>query len=305
MLTMNQECVYQDYAHKMMRVYEQWVKDNLEDITDPRIEQMYRDHFLRTVRKHINTSLTCCGVPQEVKISAIPLPDNQHGYFCGASWCIYVNRKSLTANNMTRIYTPRSRYGKKKLLIDYGNFQELCCTVYHEARHCEQAWAMARYLAKLASSPGWLKGNEEDLRKHNITTGTGKPAELREAGCKYLVRLLHGEATKSICEAAFAKKPNLKRESPRYKLGELCYHSNCTGKYNRSVTIKGSNLNLSGKLPEPDPEEVDEDGEKVVSFHNRLHKAYKFLPEEEDAFATEALVANSMKKMRFRRWKAR
>ena len=293
---MNQECVYEDYAHQMVELYKRWtVEDDLEFLLSYQIiEKKYRDEFLQKVDQIINTCLACCGVAEKVRVVATSMPSNELGYFCGASWCIYVNRDSLTANRMA-FKSERLN----KTIMRYHNFQELCCTVYHEARHCEQAWAMARYLAKLASSPGWLKGNEKGLRKYNITTGTGTPKELREAGCKYLVRLLHGEATKSICEAAFAKKPYPRRGSPQLKLGELCYHSNCTGKYNRTIKIKGSNFNVSGRLPEPVRGEVDEDGEKVLSFHQRYHEDYKLLPEEKDAFATEALVKKSMRNIRW------
>lgn len=47
---------------------------------------------------------------------------------------------------------------------------EVCVSVYHELRHCQQAWAAARYIAKVARSVGFLRANRSELSQADQTT---------------------------------------------------------------------------------------------------------------------------------------
>lgn len=199
------------------------------------------------VAARINARLRDIGVP-EVKVTTAPLGNLDGGKFKFASWSMVINEQMLAAPQ-----------------LPMGQSADLTSTVYHEARHAEQWYLIARIMAEDGVPPG-------------------------ETSAETMIPL-------AICEAA-ASEPAL---SDAQADMATSFYDSVYGKHSHHRDKVLADLGRFGRLmPEAervyrasmaDPGVSNEEKREKTDALVRLrqladenHQAYRGLPEEKDAF---------------------
>jgi hypothetical protein len=84
-----------------------------------------------------------CGIP-DIRAEIKSLPPGYNGFFDFSTWSIQVSDTKFSQYNMTYVDPPANTK-------PHPYFVNIAETLYHEGRHCEQWWHMARYAAHGAS----------------------------------------------------------------------------------------------------------------------------------------------------------
>ena len=207
-----------------------------------------------------------CGVP--VTTSRVADLGANHGLFQFSRWEIEMNT---------------SLFPDAAMDVDniHPYFVDVAETMYHEARHCEQWWHMARYLASNARSATFLAGQLNKPVLRNLAAGS--PVLMAE-GASYVAKQM-GIPT-HIARRALDRP--MDGRDPLRPLIEDWYRS-VYGESNR-VTV----LTALGMKRKSVP------GEQAVllqNFRANIHRAYSGgLPEEKDAWAIMVQVRNAFRR---------
>ncbi|HEX2687538.1 MAG TPA: polymorphic toxin type 46 domain-containing protein, partial [Kofleriaceae bacterium] len=201
------------------------------------------------IREVINGHLRDAGVP-ELKVKTAALGEGTNGHLDFRDWAITLNEGKLNAPT-----------------IDSAKLGELSNTVYHEARHGEQWYLMARHMAEGGMTP------------HDISVRTGIP--------------------EPVCDVA-ASEPKMspKQAADAQKYYDSVYGTN-SGQRNQVLNDLKTN---PGKVNQAAAEYNAIKDDPRVSFaekkakydawvdaYNKMqqnYQAYRNLPEEADAWAT-------------------
>lgn len=201
-----------------------------------------------------------CGVPKTtVRVANIGA---SHGLFQFSRWEIEMN-VSLYPN----------------AYMDVSNihpyFVYVAEVLYHEARHCEQWWHMARYVASNARSPSFLAREKKSPVLKTLPVGS---IVLSTEGVDYINKVMG--IPKNIADQAL--KSYMKSGDQMMKLTQDWYKS-VYGESNRNVVLAA--LALKRRIIP---------GENAIlldDFRADIHRKYSGeLPEEVDAWGIQTLV---------------
>lgn len=221
----------------------------------------------QAVKRAIGRTMTMAGVPAPTVIIK-GLPPMECGCFNPFNqWSITVNGRHFPNGGMN------VGQAFPALAISVAE------TIYHEMRHCEQFWHVARYLATTARSPGFLAKSAKSpvLRKLPVGSQVAK-----NEGAAYIRK----QTQMPITIASKAMNNPMKNGDPMERLAQACFES-VYGRSNRSAVMIA--LTLKPRQIPGQPEQLLED------FRSRSHKTYSGgLPEEADAWAIERLIRQAM-----------
>jgi hypothetical protein len=207
-----------------------------------------------------------CGVPETT--SRVAPIGQSHGLFQFSRWEIEMNTSlfpdaAVDVNNI------------------HQHFVYVAEILYHEARHCEQWWHMARYLASNARSSSFLAGATQSPVFNILMSGS---PVLTQEGAVYMTKKLgipNNIARKSLDHP-------MKGQDPMRQLIEGWYKS-VYGESNRGAVLRALCLNR-GNVP----------GEQPIllqNFRNNIHQKYSGgLPEEKDAWGIQELIRQAFRR---------
>lgn len=221
----------------------------------------------QAVRRGISRTMGLAGVPAPA-VHIRNLPPTECGCFNPfRQWSLTVNGRHFPNGGMT------VHEAFPALAISIAE------TIYHEMRHCEQFWHVARYLATSARSPGFLAQQAKSpvLRKLPVGSQVAK-----NEGAAYI----HKQTLIPLGVASRAMDKPMKPGDPMESLAKACYES-VYGGSNRAAVMAA--LNLKPRQIPGQPAQLLND------FRARSHQAYSGnLPEEVDAWAIERLIRRAM-----------
>lgn len=126
-----------------------------QTMTDDNHVQSFADHCKDCFRNHWNKSQpvatgerlmqgltnihTACGIPA-FRVDIKALPPGYNGFFNFQTWTIEISDAKFSSYDM--VWDPAGQTN-----TPHAYFVNIAETLYHEARHCEQWWHMARYSA--------------------------------------------------------------------------------------------------------------------------------------------------------------
>jgi hypothetical protein len=116
-----------------------------------RVIDCFRHHWVITqpnvagdlLRDAIHAVQINCGIPR-LNFDVIAMDPGYLGFFQFASWKMQINRALFTSYDMA--------WDPPTSVRPHAYFINIAETIYHEARHCEQWWHMARYAAPTLSA---------------------------------------------------------------------------------------------------------------------------------------------------------
>jgi len=217
----------------------------------------------RAIHASACAALTSASVPNPGQDIGNRVNETALGAFGFSNWRIWVNTSEWQSkfNKMQALTNDTMRqFSYWKILIDVAD------TIYHESRHCEQWYRMARFMGTPTGRGGLGKNGAYIARAMQIPRGQANAAERRS-----LPRNEMAEA-RGWCESVYPETLSTLSQSTKSS------GINLTGIDNRGLTyaigsLKKTNTRISGK--------VVSSVSDVVQM--RGHTGYHSLSEETDA----------------------
>ncbi len=232
-----------------------------------RWNSMTQQQRVQTVVRGVRRTMAQVGVPAP-QIILKQLPPLECGCFNPFNqWSITVNIRHFPNGGMS------VQQAFPALAVSVGD------TIYHEMRHCEQFWHVARYLATNAQSPAFLARQAQSpvLRKLPL----GSPVAKQEGAAQ-----IHKQTLIPLHIINLAMTKPMRPGDPMAVLAKACFES-VYGASNRDVIMTALSL-----TPQQIPAEP---ADLLNDFHHKVHRNYSgVLPEEVDAWAVGGRVRAAM-----------
>jgi len=203
------------------------------------------------IGRRINARLRDIGVPA-LKVKAMPMSESDSGRFHFRDWSIAINERTLAAPQ-----------------IDSDQLGTLTNTAYHEARHAEQWYLMARWAVE--------QGRSSDT----VAKDTRMPLAICEAAA-HEPPLSHAQA--DVAQVYFRSVYGERAHRRDHNLNELTLLDRVLPKVRREYSVIAADPNRSPQ----DKAQKAEELHRLEGLYRKYHQAYKALPEEQDAWAVGA-----------------
>jgi len=199
------------------------------------------------IGRRINARLRDIGVP-ELKIKAVAMAGSANGQFNYLDWSIQINVGTLHA--------PR---------LAVHEFGSLTQTAYHEARHAEQWYLIARALAERGSSPA------------AIAKKTRIPSAVCEAAA------IAPPLSRAQMDAATVFYESVYGERMKYRNHVLNEHARLEQRLAAGPTVAA--IEAAPNLSAAEKWQHAQAVRQLQGLEHQYYQAYKDLPEEHDAWA--------------------
>lgn len=254
MLTMTDAMCVNTYVNELrFNAFKNWGRQTPEQRATAMHEAVTRVHSM-------------CGIPKTtVRVANI---GTSHGLFQFSKWEIEMN-----------VCLYQDAYLDLNNIDPY--FVYVAEILYHEARHCEQWWHMARYVASNARSPSFLAREKKSPVLQTLPVGS---IVLTTEGANYIKKVMN--IPQNIAEQAL--KSYMKSGDQMMKLTQDWYKS-VYGESNRTLVLTA--LALKRRIIP---------GENAIllnDFREDICRKYSGgLPEEVDAWGIQTLVKQAFKR---------
>ena len=211
----------------------------------------------------VNERLAAAGIPK-IKVRASKKLSGE-GVFNHRTWTMELNSATLT----------------KDELLTGGNFGKLVSYAYHEARHAEQYFLMARKMAAEGKTP-------VEIAKKWKQGGIELPPEIAEAAVKANRKLPPLTAEETAKAGVWHDSVFGSGRPARQKLlGEMEAQGKIMASARKRLKALDAIKAKGGRVDPAEMSRLEASYEAARVESNRLYPQYQALPEEADAFAVQ------------------